>query len=80
MQYITTLNEQAAYCRGYGVSSSACYTNGTSALPCLFTPSPFGLADGSIYVPKEDVLTDVQKRAFLRTMQKHKDGLDLLAE
>ncbi|MBQ2772624.1 MAG: hypothetical protein IJB12_03790 [Methanocorpusculum sp.] len=60
------------------VNSSACYMVGTSAVPY-----PFGIPPsfaGTLSISQPNILTDVQQKAFMRTMKKHKDGLDLLAE
>ena len=61
-----------------GVNSSACYMVGTSAIPYPFGIRP--LFDGTLSISQPNVLTDIQQKAFLRTMKKHKKGLDLLAE
>ena len=51
---------------------------GTSAIPYPFGIRP--LFDGTLSISQPNVLTDIQQKAFLRTMKKNKKGLDLLAE
>lgn len=59
--------------------SSACYlSNSTAVLP--MGNSAYWIQSDDIFVPQPDVLTDAQRSAFTRTMQKHKHGFELLAE
>lgn len=60
--------------------SSACTSCGSSASPSFLNGDEYWIMSQEIYIPRPDVLTEIQRKALARTMQKHTRGFELLAE
>ena len=80
MSYVTNpVLGQIRFNEPSSTSGSACSMCCSSTV----TSSPQGLywaPLNEIYIPQSDILTEIQRKAFTRTMQKHKDGFELLAK